>query len=114
MPSNKNKNKSKKQFPRFTCEHNPYVIVHMRNCEDPADTKIILALHTIATEDPIITSEVISSLLRFEKTHNKGEFPYNIVVECSDAQVAVSKEGQKNFTVRETMDWLVPFITSDK
>ena len=104
MPSNKN-------YAPFTCEHNPYAIVRMRSREDPTDAHIVLALHTIATDDPITMSEVIGSLLRFEKTHNKGEFLYNIVVECSDAQVVVSKEGKKNFTVRETMEWLVPFIT---
>jgi hypothetical protein len=108
MPANKN------YSAQFTCEHNPYAIVRLRNREDPTDTKIVLALHPIATEDPVIMSEVISSLLRFEKTHNKGEFLYNIVAECSDAQVAVSWEGEKKLSVPKSMEFLVPFLTRDK
>ena len=96
----------------FTCEHNPYAIVRMKNCEDPADTKIILAVHPTAMQDPIIMSEVIGSLLRFEKTHNKGEFIYNIVVEGYEKH-RVSKDGKKNFSVSEVIDWSVCFLTSE-
>ena len=109
MPS---KNNSKNPQPAdFTCEHNPFAIATLRNCDKPADTKILLALHVTATDDPIVMSEVIGSLLRFEKIHNNGEHSYNIVVECSDGQVGVRKDGKKDFNVREVMGWLVSWLT---
>ena len=105
MPSKKNSNPAD-----FTCEQNPFAIVRLRNSDNPADTKILLVLYGNATDHPIVMSEVIGSLLRFEKTHNNGEHSYNIVIECSDSRVGVSKEGKKNFNVREVMDWLVAFL----
>lgn len=99
---------------RFTCEHEPHAIVRLRNAEYSADTTILLVLHASATDEPIVMSKVIGSLLRFEKTHNNGEHSYNIIIECSDAQVSVNKDGKKNFNVREVMDWLVPWLKNDE
>jgi hypothetical protein len=83
--------------------------------ENPADTRILFVLHCCATDNPVIISEVIGCLLRFENTQNKGEFPYNIVIECSDEQYGIKKEGKEegteNFNVREVMEWLLPFMT---
>ena len=108
MPSKKNAKKNEQEHD-FTCKHNPFELVRLKNRENPADIKILLVLHASATDDPVIVRDVIRTLLRFEETHNKGECPYNIVIECSDGKVVVSKDGKKNFNVRETMEWLVPF-----
>ena len=111
MPSNKNAKKNVKSNPHYTCNcPDKMIVMSSHTHSETKQTVIVIHVNSGVVNEPLIISKFITQLLTFEKTANKGELFYHLWIECCDSVRGVSKNGTQDFTVRDVLDWLVPFM----